>query len=153
MTYRQMDEIVLPTCVSPGVVMRTPAEEQVETGAVLPDLTITLTPTVIASAPATMDLTPLGRDDEGAGPRRSKDVFLNILTTMGLVERYVTDWAGPEALIRGINVKLGVPAYAGDTLTFTGAVVACEDGEFTVRVRGAVSLGDHASGTVRFALP
>lgn len=83
----------------------------------------------------------------------SKDIFLNILTTMGLVERYVTDWAGPEAIIRGINVKLGVPAYAGDRLAFGGTVVACEDGEFTVEVHGRVSLGDHASGTVRFALP
>ncbi|MBB4937215.1 acyl dehydratase [Streptosporangium album] len=134
--------------------MRTLTEDQVEVGSLLPDLVIELSPTVIVStALATMDFTPVHHDVEGARAQGSKDIFLNILTTMGLVERYVTDWAGPEALIRGINVKLGVPAYAGDTLTFTGTVVACEDGEFTVEVCGKVSLGDHASGTVRFALP
>ncbi|GAA3441942.1 MaoC/PaaZ C-terminal domain-containing protein [Planomonospora venezuelensis] len=134
--------------------MRTLNEDQVEIGLVLPELSIELTPTVVIStALATMDFTPVHHDVEGAQAQGSKDIFLNILTTMGLVERYVTDWAGPEALIRGINVKLGVPAYAGDTLTFTGSVVGCENGEFTVEVRGKVSLGDHASGTVRFALP
>ncbi|MFF5212820.1 MaoC/PaaZ C-terminal domain-containing protein [Streptosporangium sp. NPDC000396] len=134
--------------------MRTLTEDQIEVGAVLPDLKIELTPTaVVSTALATMDFTPVHHDVEGARAQGSKDIFLNILTTMGLVERYVTDWAGPEALIRGINVKLGVPAYAGDTLIFTGTVVACDDDEFTVQVRGAVSLGDHASGTVRFALP
>lgn len=134
--------------------MRTLTEEQVKIGTVLPDLTIALTPTVIVStAPRTMDFPPVHHDIEGARAQASKDIFLNILTTMGLVERYVTDWAGPEALIRGLNVKLGVPAYAGDTLIFTGTLVARENGEFTVRVRGAVSLGDHTSGTVRFALP
>ncbi|MEV8634007.1 acyl dehydratase [Streptosporangium sp. NPDC051023] len=134
--------------------MRTPTEEQVEIGAVLPGLTIALTPAVtISTGSATADLTPVRREAEGARTRRSKDDFLNILITMGLVERYVTDWAGPEALIRGINVKLGVPAYEGDTLALTGTVVACEDGEFTVRVRGEVSIGEHTSGTVRFAFP
>ncbi|GIH92553.1 MaoC family dehydratase [Planobispora siamensis] len=134
--------------------MRTLTEDQVEIGSPLPELSIELTPTAIVStALATMDFTPVHHDVEGARAQGSKDIFLNILTTMGLVERYVTDWAGPEALIRGINVKLGVPAYAGDTLTFTGTVVGREDDEFTVEVRGRVSLGDHASGTVRFALP
>ena len=72
---------------------------------------------------------------------------------MGLVERYVTDWAGPEALIRGINVKLGVPAYAGDTLTFSGSVTTAANGELTVEVRGTVGLEAHATGTVRLILP
>ncbi|GIH80665.1 MaoC/PaaZ C-terminal domain-containing protein [Planobispora longispora] len=134
--------------------MRTLTEDQAGIGAVLPELVVPLTPTmIISTALATMDFTPVHHDVEGARAQGSKDIFLNILTTMGLVERYVTDWAGPDALIRGINVKLGVPAYAGDTLTFTGAVVGHENGEFTVEVRGKVSLGDHATGTVRFALP
>ncbi len=118
-------------------------------GSALPELSIELTPTLIgATALATRDLTPVGARAQG-----SKDVFLNLLTTMGLVERYVTDWAGPEALIRGINVKLGAPAPAGDTLTFSGTVTAVADGELTVEVRGTVSLGAHATGTVRLFLP
>jgi acyl dehydratase len=134
--------------------MRTLTDDEVRVGARLPELAVDLSPTVVVStALATMDFTPVHHDVEGARAQGSKDIFLNILTTMGLVERYVTDWAGPEAIIRGINVKLGVPAYAGDRLAFSGTVVACEDGEYTVEVRGGVSLGDHVSGTVRFALP
>ncbi|MET8159819.1 MaoC/PaaZ C-terminal domain-containing protein [Sphaerisporangium sp. NPDC005289] len=134
--------------------MRTLTEDEIERGTALPPLRIELTPTtVIATALSTMDFTPVHHDVAGARAQGSADIFLNILTTMGLVERYVTDWAGPEALIRGINVRLGVPAYAGDTLTFSGVVTERRDGEVTVEVRGAVSLGDHAIGTVRLTLP
>ncbi|WP_214323455.1 MaoC family dehydratase [Nonomuraea sediminis] len=134
--------------------MRTLTEDQVEVGSVLPELSLDLTPTlVVSTALATMDFTPVHHDVELARAQGSKDIFLNILTTMGLVERYVTDWAGPEAVIRRINVKLGVPAYAGDRLTFNGTVVSCADGEVTVEVRGKVSLGDHATGTIVLALP
>ncbi|MFG1704534.1 MaoC family dehydratase [Nonomuraea sp. M3C6] len=123
-------------------------------GSVLPELSIDLTPTVVVStALATMDFTPVHHDTQGARAQGSKDIFLNILTTMGLVERYVTDWAGPEAVIQGIKVKLGVPAYAGDRLSFTGTVVSRAGGLFTVEVRGRVSLGDHATGTVTLTLP
>ncbi|NRQ36498.1 MaoC family dehydratase [Nonomuraea sp. NN258] len=134
--------------------MRTLTQDQVESGAVLPELVIDLTPTVVVStALATMDFTPVHHDVDKARAQGSKDIFLNILTTMGLVERYVTDWAGPEAVIRRINVKLGVPGYAGDRLSFNGTVVRREDDEFTVEVRGKVSLGDHATATVTVALP
>ncbi|NUR83992.1 MAG: MaoC family dehydratase [Nonomuraea sp.] len=134
--------------------MRTLTDDQVEVGTGLPELSIELTPTVVVStALATMDFTPVHHDRDIARAQGSADVFLNILTTMGLVERYVTDWAGPEAVIRRINVKLGVPAYAGDTLSFTGAVVARDASEVTVEVRGRVSLGDHAVGTVALSLP
>jgi acyl dehydratase len=134
--------------------MRTLTEDRVDVGAALPGLTIPLTPTLIVStALATMDFTAVHHDPAVARGQGSKDIFLNILTTMGLVERYVTDWVGPEALIRGIKVKLGVPAYAGDTLTFTGTVVSREGEVFVVEVRGTVALGDHVTGTVRFSLP
>lgn len=134
--------------------MRTLTKEEIESGAVLPPLRIELHPTmVISTALATMDFTPVHHDVERAKAQGSKDIFLNILTTMGLVERYVTDWAGPEVLIRGINVRLGVPAYAGDAITFSGTVTSREGDEVTVEVRGTVSLGDHATGTVRFCVP
>ncbi|MET8863245.1 MaoC/PaaZ C-terminal domain-containing protein [Nonomuraea sp. NPDC004580] len=120
-------------------------------GSTLPELTIELTPTVVIStALATMDLTPVHHDTALARAQGSKDIFLNILTTMGLVERYVTDWAGPGAVIKAIDVRLGVPAYAGDRLTFSGTVVEGADGATAVRVRGRVSLGDHATATVTF---
>ncbi|MFI6499277.1 MaoC/PaaZ C-terminal domain-containing protein [Nonomuraea typhae] len=134
--------------------MRTLTGEEIKIGTSLPELAISLTPTlVISTAIATMDFTPVHHDAELARAQGSQDIFLNILTTMGLVERFVTDWAGPEALVRKINVKLGVPAYAGDLLTLSGSVIAHEDDTFTVEVHGKVSLGNHATGAVTITLP
>jgi len=118
----------------------------------LPDLRIHVTPTVVvATALATRDFYPAHHDRDIAVQRGSKDIFLNILTTTGLVQRYVTDWAGPDALVRAISIRLGVPCYANDTLTFTGTASQAPDGECVVRVTGMCSLGDHVTGTVRLA--
>jgi acyl dehydratase len=134
--------------------METLTETQAAVGDLLPELRIVLTPTfVIATALATRDFTPVHHDVEGARGQGSKDIFLNILTTMGLLERFVTDWAGPAAHLRGMKVKLGVPAYAGDTLTFTGAVSSVDGDEIAVDIVGSVSLGAHAQGSVRLSLP
>jgi hypothetical protein len=120
----------------------------------LPELVIDVTPTfVIASAIATRDFQDVHHDRDRAVERGSKDIFINILTTTGLVQRYVTDWAGPEALVRNVVIRLGVPCYAGDTLTFAGRAAAGADGEVEVAVVGRCSLGDHVTGTVRVLLP
>jgi MaoC like domain len=120
------------------------------TGTTLPELVIDVTPTfVIAAAIATRDFQDVHHDRDRAVERGGKDIFVNILTTAGLVERYVTDWAGPEALVRQIAIRLGVPCYAGDKLTFSGRVTQAGGGECVVEVVGRCSLGDHVTGTVR----
>jgi MaoC like domain len=127
----------------------------VKAGLVLPELVIEMSPTfVISTAIATRDFQDVHHDRARAIERGSKDIFINILTTTGLVQRYVTDWAGPQALVRQIAIRLGVPCYAGDTLTFSGQVVADEDArqEYAVQVVGRCSLGDHVTGTVRLAV-
>jgi acyl dehydratase len=141
-----------------------------QSGAVLPELVIDVTPTfVIAAAIATRDYQDVHHDRDRAVERGGKDIFINILTTTGLVQRYVTDWAGPEAMVRQVAIRLGVPCYAGDKLTFHGRVVP--DGEAeqaaggeraaggeqagwagqecVVEVVGRCGLGDHVTGTVR----
>ena len=85
--------------------------------------------------------------------RGSQDIFLNILTDTGLVQRFVTDWAGPRALVKNIASKLGVPCYAYEKLTFTGRVVERDGHEYVVEVAGRNSLGDHVTGTVRIEVP
>jgi MaoC like domain len=121
-------------------------------GDVLPELRIEATPSfVISSALATRDFQDVHHDRDKAVDRGSKDIFLNILTTTGLVQRYVTDWAGPAALVRRIAIRLGVPCYAGDTLTFTGRVERRDGDVCTVEVTGRNSLGDHVTGTVEVA--
>ncbi len=91
------------------------------TALTLPELVIEASPTfVIASAIATRDFQDVHHDRDRAVQRGSKDIFVNILTTTGLVQRFVTDWAGPQAVVRKVAIRLGAPCYAGDTLTFTG---------------------------------
>ena len=119
---------------------------------VLPELVIDVTTTfVVASAIATRDFQDVHHDRDQAVKRGSKDIFINILTTTGLVQRYVTDWAGPQAQVRSVAIRLGVPCYAGDTLTFSGRVTERTGGEAAVAVVGRCSLGDHVTGTVRLA--
>ena len=114
----------------------------------LPPLVIDVTPTfVVASALATRDFQDVHHDRDRAVAGGAKDIFLNILTTTGLVQRYVAAWAGPDAVFRSISVKLGVPCHAGDTLTFTGEVT----GDNEISVTGRCGLGDHVTATVRLA--
>jgi hypothetical protein len=119
-------------------------------GTVLPELTIEATPTfIVSSALATRDYQDVHHDRDAAITRGSKDIFVNILTDTGLVQRYVTSWAGPSARVHDIAIRLGVPCYAYDTLVFTGSVTAVDGDEVTVTINGRGSLGDHVTGTVR----
>jgi hypothetical protein len=126
-------------------------------GAGLPEWRLPVTPTMIVStAIATRDFQDVHHDRDLAVERGSKDIFVNILTSTGLVQRYVTDWAGPRALVRGVSIRLGVPAYPYDDLTFTGSVTeratVGDEERYVVSVRGSNSLGDHVTGTVTFAM-
>jgi uncharacterized OB-fold protein len=116
---------------------------------VLPDRVIDVTPTfVVASALATRDFYAVHHDRDRAQAQGAKDIFVNILTTIGLVQRYVCDWA-PDAVVRAISIRLGAPCHAGDTLTLTGQVTASDGAEQVVTVTGRCGLGDHVTGTVR----
>jgi len=115
----------------------------------LPDRVIDVTPTfVIASALATRDFQDVHHDRDRAVARGARDIFVNILTTTGLVQRYVSAWA-PDAVIRAVSIRLGVPCHAGDTLTLSGQVAAADGDEQVVAVTGRCGLGDHVTGTVR----
>ncbi|MCV7250439.1 MaoC family dehydratase [Mycobacterium koreense] len=122
-------------------------------GTTLPELKIHGDPTfIVSTAIATRDYQDVHHDRDSAQAKGSKDIFVNILTDTGLVQRYLTDWAGPRAVIRSIGLRLGVPWYAYDTVTFTGEVTAVEDGLITVEVVGANSLGDHVVATATLTL-
>jgi hypothetical protein len=121
----------------------------VEVGTTLPELELQGAPTfIISTALATRDFQDVHHDRDLAQAKGSKDIFVNILTDTGLVLRYITDWAGPSALIKSIGLRLGVPWYAYDTVTFSGEVTAVDDGLITVKVLGANSLGSHVIATV-----
>ena len=117
----------------------------------LPDRVIDVTPTfVIASALATRDFQDVHHDRDRAVVRGARDIFINILTTTGLVQRYVSAWA-PDAVVRAVSIRLGVPCHAGETLTLSGQVTAADGDEQVVAVTGRCSLGDHVTATVRIA--
>ena len=123
-------------------------------GTELPALTIDVTPTfVISTALATRDFQDVHHDRDAAVMRGSQDIFLNILTDTGLVQRFVTDWAGPRALVKSIKIKLGVPCYAGDTLVLAGRVAELAGRVAKVEVTGTGQLGKHLTGTVSVELP
>ena len=120
----------------------------VKVGDELPILVLPITRTLIVSgALASRDYQDVHHDRDKAQSKGSKDIFVNILTDTGLVQRYITDWAGPNAIIKSIFLRLGVPWYAYDTVTFAGEVTAVEDGLITLKVVGSNSLGDHVIAT------
>lgn len=125
----------------------------VDVGTVLPELVIHADPTfVISSALATRDFQDVHHDRDKAVERGSKDIFVNILTDTGLVQRFVTDWAGPRAIVKSLALRLGVPLYAGDTLTLTGTVADVRGDEITIDVVGTDSLGDHITAKAVISL-
>ena len=141
------DDLTLPAwrCWPGGTTPPDPPAGRSE--GVLPDRVIDVTPTfVISSALATRDFYEVHHDRDLAVTRGSADIFINILTTTGLVERYVSAWA-PDAVIRAVSIRLGVPCHAGETLTLSGQALDDE----VVAVTGRCSLGDHVTATVRIA--
>lgn len=123
-----------------------------EPGDQIPEWSLPMTPTTIVStAIATRDWQDVHHDRDIAQAAGSKDIFMNILTSNGLVEKFVADWAGHDAEIKGIAIRLGAPAYPYDTLTFSGTVTDVSDGIATLDVVGRVSLGDHVTGTVKIS--
>lgn len=130
--------------------------DEVQIGDRLPELSVPLTRTlIIATAIASRDYQDVHHDPDLARMRGAKDIFMNILTTNGFVGRFITDWAGPDATLKRVAIRLGAPNYPGDTMTLSGEVVAKDDGERSVEVavRGTNSLGDHVVGTVKVVLP
>ncbi|WP_324290861.1 MaoC family dehydratase [Streptomyces sp. H27-S2] len=122
-------------------------------GAQLPPLEVPVTRTLIVSgAIASRDYQDVHHDAELARKKGSPDIFMNILTTNGLVGRYVTDHLGPRAVLRKVAIRLGAPNYPGDTMTLTGTVTALDGDTAEIRVFGANGIGHHVTGTVTVTL-
>ena len=106
---------------------------------------------IVAGAIATRDFMPVHHDRAYASAQGASDIFLNILSSNAYCSRFLTDWAGPDAMVRRLSIRLGVPVHPGSTLTFTGSVTSKSEvaGERRVDVefRAANELGDHVMGT------
>lgn len=130
----------------------------VAVGDELTPLVLEMTTTrIVAGALATRDFMPVHHDRAYANSQGAPDVFANIFSDAAYCSRFLTDWAGPEAMIRRLDIRLGVPAFAGSTLSFTGTVSAIDPGgdevAIEVALRAVNSLGDHVAGTATVTVP
>ncbi|MEV7568185.1 MaoC family dehydratase [Streptomyces tanashiensis] len=115
----------------------------------LPPLRIPITRTlIVAGAVASRDYQDVHHDAELAREKGSPDIFMNILTTNGLVGRYITDHFGPRAVLRRVAIRLGAPNHPGDTMVLTGTITEVDGDTASVRVVGANGLGNHVTGSV-----
>ena len=130
----------------------------VKVGDPVTPMTLDVTATVVvAGAIATRDFMPVHHDRDYASLQGSPNIFMNILSDNGFCTRFLTDWAGPEAMVRKVAIRLGVPAYAGSKLEYTGSVTATSqadsEGLVEIAFRATNDQGDHVSGTAVIGLP
>ena len=127
-------------------------------GDALPELVVPLTASVIvAGAIASRDFMPVHHDRDFANQQGAPDIFMNILSDTGYCSRFLTDWAGPDAMITRLAIRLGVPVFPGHTLTYTGSIAALREhgdmGVVDVELRAMNELGEHVGGTATLTLP
>jgi acyl dehydratase len=126
---------------------------EVRAGDALAPCPVPITTTlVVAAAIASRDYQDVHHDKDAALRRGTPDIFMNILTSSGIVARYVTDWAGPEAMLTALRIRLGAPNYPGDTMRLEGRVTKAAGGALELAIRGGNRLGDHVTGTVELRL-
>ena len=101
----------------------------IEVGDEVTPLEIPLTTTmIVAGAIASRDFMPVHHDAAYAKQQGSPNLFMNILTSNGYCVRFLTDWAGPEAMVTKLAIRLGVPSFPDDPLRFTGSVTGKSEG-------------------------
>ena len=124
----------------------------------LPAMVIEVTPTrVVAGAIASRDFMPVHHDRDYANQQGAPDIFMNILSDTAYCSRFLTDWAGPDARITNLAIRLGVPVFPGHTMTYTGSVTGVrregDEGIVDVVFTAIDDLGEHVSGTATLSLP
>jgi acyl dehydratase len=132
--------------------------EDVTVGDALPTMVIDMDATrIVAGALASRDFMPVHHDRDYANAQGAPDIFMNILSDTGYTSRFLTDWAGPEAMVKKLSIRLGVPVFPGHTLTYDGAVIEVREhgaaGLVEVELRAVGDLGDHITGTAVLDLP
>lgn len=131
--------------------------EDICVGQSLPTLRAEVTTSsIVTSAIATRDFHPIHHDLDVARKSGHPALFLNIFSSAAYVERFVSQWAGTEARLSRMSIRLGAPCYAGNTLRIEGTVSASGATpmrwvEIEMHAYGNESV--HASGAVRLEWP
>ncbi len=132
--------------------------EEVEEGQELPELVKEVTATtIVAGAIASRDFNPCHHDKDFVTAQGSPDIFLSIVNTGGWIGKFLTDWGGPEADIKKMDLWLGAQCNPGHTLTLKAKVVKkyVEDGKnlIDLQYEALVPFGTHSKGGATLALP
>jgi hypothetical protein len=135
-----------------------PVWNDIRVGQQLPDMVIDVTATrIVAGAIASRDFMPVHHDRSYANAQGAPDIFMNILSDTGYCSRFLTDWAGPETMIKRLAIRLGVPLFPDTVLTYSGSVTATRsegaEGIVEVGFTASTHLGDHVTGTAVLSLP
>ena len=118
-------------------------------GQALPELAVPITASaIVAGAIATNDFENVHHDKAAAQATGVPDIFMNILTTNGFVQRYVSDWCGAGPRIAAVEIRLGAPNFVGDTMRLNGSVARVEGSRVEVAVSGRNAIGEHVTATV-----
>lgn len=136
---------------------KSPVFENVQPGDKLPPREIPITAgLIVGGAIASRDFTPVHHDRSAAQKIGLPDIFMNILTSNGLMGSYVTTWAGPDSTTKKIDLQLAAPNLPGFIMTLTGEVksVNASDASVEIEVVGENNVwGMHMRGIVQVQLP
>jgi len=127
----------------------------VKTGDALPPLEVKIVARhVVMGASSSRDWQPQHHDTHWAVERvKVKDIFLNTPNQAGWIERYLTDWTGPNGRLTKLRFKMKKSICAGDVLRFEGAVRDIEEGFVDVDVRLTVEGELATECRARIAVP
>ena len=111
---------------------------------------------IVSTALATRDYQDVHHDPKAAQSKGMPDIFMNILTSTGIVSRWINDWAGPAIEWSSIDLKLGTPNHPDDTMTLSGSVTEkTENGDqisLNISFLGKNDRGVHVSGNAEVLL-
>ena len=106
---------------------------------------------IVGGALATQDFIPVHHNAPAARAAGMPDIFMNILTTSGLVCTYLNACAGEGGFIRSLKFSLMAPNVPGDVMTLQGQIqeLTKADGvtEANIVFAGKNGLGMHTQGS------
>jgi hypothetical protein len=132
--------------------------EDVKEGQTLPEQKLDIDATFIVAGAvwASHDFMPGHHDPKFAQAKGMPDVFMNILTSNGIVATYLGNWTGPDGELKKLNINLAVPCLPGDKMSINGKVKKkYKDGGLNlvdVSVVGE-NPGPHATALATISLP
>ncbi len=112
---------------------------------------------IVGGAIASQDFIPVHHNLPAAKAAGMPDIFMNILTTSGLLARYLSDWAGSGSRLKQLQFSLLAPNFPDDTMVMEGEISAIEllasGAEVRVNFAGRNGLGYHTKGSAVVILP